>query len=598
MVKQVDSLPYRPFSGTDTQAICNLSTSCRNDVHHRKPIKPIPSRKRPDGVPWMDCFSAPCKGGCPIAQDIPEYMELTRKGLYTPALRLITERNPLPFITGTICAHRCQTKCSRTFYDESVRIRDTKLLAAEQGFSALMASIRPTEKISDKKAAIIGGGPTGIAAATFLAREGISVTIFEREQALGGIPRHVIPSFRITNEAIAKDIALMERYGVDVRCGAPAPSVTELKEQGYTHILFAVGAWKPGRLDITGNVSGAIGWMKSVKDGSLSVHGNVAVVGGGNTAMDAARLAKRSGADRVTLVYRRTRKYMPAEEHELALAIADGVDFAELASPLRQDAGVLVCERMRLGQADSSGRRTPEPTGETLTIPCDLVISAVGEQVDDALFKSNGIELDSKGRPGFQTNLDGVYAAGDAQRGPATVVEGIADAMRFAEAVTGHPHVYQIPEEARITYTDACQKKGYLSQSGCITCEGNRCLQCSTVCENCVDSCPNRANVSIVLPDGRHEILHIDKMCNECGNCTQFCPYDSEPSKDKFTLFQRVEDLYDSHNAGVAFLNHDRVLVRLFGEPKEYDLFGSSDLPEDLEIFIVTIRDRYSYLYL
>ena len=597
MVEKVEPMAYRPFSGTDTQAICQLSAASHTDVHHVKPIKPLPSRKSDKQVPWMDCFTAPCQGGCPIHQDIPEYMELCRKGLYAPALKLITEKNPLPFLTGTICAHRCQTKCSRNFYDESVRIRDTKLLAAEKGYNALMASIRPTEKVSGKKAAIIGGGPTGIAAAYFLARAGIETTIFERESCLGGVPRRVIPSFRIANETIEKDIALMEKYGVDVRCGAPAPSVTELKAMGYTHILFAVGAWKPGKLEIAGDVAGAIQWMKGVKAGNISVGGNIAVIGGGNTAMDAARLAKRSGAKQVTLVYRRTRKYMPADEHELALALQDGVTFAELAAPVKQADGMLTCEKMVLGKADASGRRSPVGSGEFFDIPCDLVISAVGEQVDSALMAANGIEVDKKGRPAFQTNLPGVYAAGDATRGPATVVEGIADAARFAQEVIGQAYTYDIPQQAYITRTDAQAKKGVLQMSGCICREGDRCLQCSTVCENCVDSCPNRANVAIAMADGSHQILHVDKMCNECGNCTQFCPYASEPCHDKFTLFQTAEDMEDSHNAGVLFLEDGKVRVRLAGAPQEYNLDEANDLPRELETFILTIRDQYGYLF-
>ena len=330
----------------------------------------------------------------------------------------------------------------------------------------------------------------------------------------------------------------------------------------------------------------------------LSRYKKIAVVGGGNTAMDAARLAKRSGAESVTLVYRRTRKYMPADEHELALALADGVTFAELAAPVKQADGVLKCEKMVLGEADASGRRSPVGSGEFFTVPCDLVISAVGEQVDDALMAANGIELDKKGRPAFQTNVDGVYAAGDAKRGPATVVEGIADAAAFAEAVIGKPYTYDIPEQAYVTKADAEAKKGILKMSACICCEGDRCLQCATVCENCVDSCPNRANVAIRMADGSHQIVHVDKMCNECGNCTQFCPYSSEPCHDKFTLFQTAEDMVDSHNAGVLFLGGDKVRVRTFGEPKDYDLSGKNDLPVDLEKLIVTLRDKYSYLYL
>ena len=597
MVEKVEPLPYRAFSGTDTQALCDLSTASHTDARHVKPIKPLPSRKSEKSVPWLDCFTAPCQGGCPIAQDIPEYMELCRKGLYGPALKLITEKNPLPFITGTICAHRCQTKCSRNFYDDSVRIRDTKLLAAERGYGALMAAIRRPARVDGKKAAIIGGGPTGIAAAYFLGRAGIETTLFEREKSLGGVPRHVIPAFRIADETIEKDIALMERYGVEIRCGAPAPSVAELKAQGYTHILFAIGAWKPGELGIPGDVAGAIQWMKGVKAGNIGVAGSIAVIGGGNTAMDAARLAKRSGAERVTLVYRRTRKYMPADEHELALALADGVEFAELAAPARQADGVLTCEKMVLGAPDSSGRRSPVASGEFFDIPCDLVISAVGEQVDSALLTANGVEVDKKGRPAFETNVEGVYAAGDARRGPATVVEGIADAAAFAEAVIGAPHSYDIPAAAHVTAADAAAKKGVLAAAGYPCREGERCLQCRTVCENCVDSCPNRANVSVTMPDGRRQVIHVDRMCNECGNCTQFCPYASEPCHDKFTLFQTVEDMDDAHNAGVLFLGGDRVRVRTAGEPKEYDLGAKNDLPAELETLLLVIRDKYGYLF-
>ena len=597
MVEKVEPMPYKAFDGTCTEAICEMSAASHTDYHHVKPIKPLPKRKSEKNVPWIDCFTAPCKGGCPIEQDIPEYVELCRKELYGPALKLITEKNPLPFLTGTICAHRCQNKCTRNFYEESVQIRNTKLVAAYHGYEALMASIRKPAKVAGKKAAIIGGGPTGIAAAYFLGRAGIETTIFEREACLGGVPRHVIPSFRIANETIEKDIALMQKYDVEVKCGAPAPSVDELKKMGYTHILFAVGAWKAGKLDIPGDVAGAIQWMKGVKAGNIAVGGNVVVVGGGNTAMDAARLAKRSGAKNVTLVYRRTKKYMPADEHELALALQDGVVFAELAAPVAQADGVLKCEQMKLGEADASGRRSPVGTGEFFTVPCDLVISAVGEQVDDALMSANGIELDKKGRPAFKTNVEGVYAAGDATRGPATVVEGIADAARFAEEVIGAAHTYEIPAAAYITKADAIAKKGTLLMSKDACCEGKRCLQCHTVCENCVDSCPNRANVAIAMADGSHQIVHVDKMCNECGNCTQFCPYASEPCHDKFTLFQTAEDMVDSKNAGVLFLGGDMVRVRTFGEPKDYDLSKDNDLPADLEKLIVTLRDKYSYLF-
>ena len=596
MVEKAEKLPYKAFAGTDSAAIADLAASARHDIHHLKPIKPLPTRKSREQVPWLDCFIAPCKGGCPIEQDIPEYIELVSKGLYGPALKLITEKNALPFITGTICAHRCQNKCSRTFYDESIHIRDTKLVAAKNGYEALMASIKRPAKVDGVKAAIVGGGPTGIAAAYFLGRAGVETTIFEREDKLGGVPRYVIPAFRITDEAIDKDIALMEKFGVEIKCGASAPSVAELKAQGYTHILMATGAWKAGRLDIEGNVAGVIAWMKEMKTQvKPSLSGNVVVVGAGNTAMDAARVAKRAGAHSAIL-YRRTKREMPADEHELQLAIDEGVDFIELAAPVKQADGLLTCEKMKLGAPDASGRRSPEPTGETFTIPCDLVISAVGEKVDDALMAANGIELERKG-PAFQTNIDGVYCAGDAHRGPATIVEGIADAAAFAEAVTGKKHTYDIPEEAYPSHAEALAKKGVLAMASDVCCEGERCLQCKVVCENCVDSCPNRANVVIKLSDNSHQILHVDKMCNECGNCTQFCPYASEPCRDKFTLFQTAEDMEDSKNAGVLFLGGGKARIRMFDGVRDYDLAGETGLPPMLEELILTIRDKYAYLY-
>ena len=596
MVEKTEKLPYKAFCGTDSSAISDMSTASHSDFHHLKPIKPVASRKSEEKVPWIDCFTAPCKGGCPIHQDIPEYIELCRKGLYGPALKLITEKNALPFITGTICAHRCQNKCSRNFYEESVQIRDTKLVAATKGYGALMADIKVPAKVEGKKAAIIGGGPTGIAAAYFLGRAGIETTIFEREEKLGGVPRYVIPAFRISDEAIDKDIALMERYGVEVKCGAPAPSVEELKKLGYTHILIATGAWQAGKLDIPGNVKGVIGWMKEMKTQvKPCLDGHVVVVGAGNTAMDAARVAKRMGAASSTIVYRRTKKEMPADEHELKLAIDEGVNLVELAAPVAQENGKLKLEKMKLGEPDASGRRSPLATGEFFEIPCDLVISAVGEKVDAKLMADNGIEMERKG-PAFKTNVENVWCAGDAHRGPATVVEGIADAASFAEAVIGEAHTYDIPEAAYPSKAQAIAKKGILKMAKDACCEGSRCLDCNTVCENCADSCPNRANVVIKLSDGRHQILHIDKMCNECGNCTQFCPYASEPCRDKFTLFQTKEDMEDSRNAGVLFLGGDKVLVRMV-EVKEYDLSQPNELPKEIENLILTVRSKYAYLF-
>lgn len=593
---KLDALDFKPFTGVDVEGIEALALAARSDKYHVKDIKPLPRRKLYEKVPLVDCFTAPCMGGCPIRQDIPEYIELCRKGQYASALRLITEKNPLPFITGTICAHRCQTKCTRNYYDESVQIRSTKLVAAEKGYAAYMAKVKKPVPMNDgRKVAVIGGGPTGMSAAYFVGRAGIPVTIFERSDTLGGIVRQVIPSFRISDDAINNDVALMFKMGAEVKLNTPAPSVADLKRQGYTHIFFAVGAWKAGKLDIPGNVVPVIGWLKDLKAGKAVSLGHVAVVGGGNTAMDAARAALRSGAKSSTLVYRRTKKYMPADAEELELAIADGVQFLELVAPVEQKDGALKCEKMRLGDPDEKGRRKPVPTGEFVEIPCDTVISAVGEKVDSALFTANGIEVDEKGIPGFKTNLEGVYVGGDAMRGPATVVEGISDAQGFANAVIGEAYRFIVPAHAKASRSDAIAKKGILCESA--KCEGDRCLTCNVVCQVCADVCPNRANVVVELPDGRHQILHVDRMCNECGNCAIFCPYDSAPYRDKFTLFMTREGFDESvNNSGFLPLGGRKVLVRLDGKVFEADLDAANDLPADIEVFILTVLTKYNYL--
>ena len=593
---KLDALDFKPFTGVDVVGIEALSLAARSDKYHVKAIKPLPRRKLYEKVPLLDCFTAPCKGGCPIHQDIPEYIELCRKGAYASALRLITEKNPLPFITGTICAHNCMTKCMRNYYDEPVNIRATKLVAAEKGYDAYMSKITPPAPVTDgRKVAVIGGGPTGMSAAYFVGRAGIPVTLFEKVDRLGGIVRQVIPAFRISDEAIDKDVALMEKMGVEVKLNTEAPSVAELKAQGYTHIFFAVGAWKAGRLDIPGNVVPVIGWLRDMKAGKDVSLGHVAVVGGGNTAMDAARAALRAGATPSTLVYRRTKKYMPADAEELEMAIADGVEFLELVAPVEQKDGKLICEKMKLGDPDDKGRRKPVPTGEMVEIPCDTVVSAVGEKVESEVFTRNGITVDEKGIPAFKTNLEGVYAGGDAMRGPATVVEGIADAQYFANAVIGEAHKFAIPAKAVATREEAVAKKGVLCESA--KCEGDRCLTCNVVCQVCADVCPNRANVVIELPDGRQQILHVDRMCNECGNCAVFCPYDSAPYREKFTLFLTREGFDESvNNQGFLPLGGKKVLVRLDSKVFEADLDAKNDLPADIEVFIWTVLTKYAYL--
>ncbi len=619
IAEKLDTLPFAPFTRVDCGAVGRLAAELRADRHHIKAIKPQTDRKLPEHVPLLDCFTAPCQDTCPIHQDIPAYLELCRQGRYAEALEVILDRNPLPFLTGTLCAHPCMGRCTRNHYDAAVRIRETKLAAAERGYDEVFAQLAPPDIWrADCRAAIVGGGPTGMAAAFLLARSGVPVTLFEKEEKLGGIVRYVIPGFRISDEAIDKDAALLKQVGVDVRCGAPAPSAQALLEQGYTHVLLAVGAGLPGRLELPGNVEPVIGWMRRVKAGETAVRGHVAVIGGGNTAMDAARLALHAGAVSSTIVYRRTKRYMPADAEELEMALADGVQFLELVSPISQGDGKLLCRKMALGEPDASGRRRPVETDETVEIPCDLVVSAVGERVDGQFLADNGVAVDDRGRPAFENSR--VYTAGDTRRGPATIVEGIADATAFCAAVTGEEA--DLPPIDLVSTDAAERRKGILRDAA--PRDGERCLHCDKVCQTCADVCPNRANVVIAYPDGRRQIVHIDQMCNECGNCAVFCPYDSAPYRDKLTLFASRKDMDATpDNPGILFLRGNKVRIRIgeldavyaMADPRrtqpsrtpgrQVRLFGwtarrvadpDHTLPAGIAYLVETIYSRYRYL--
>lgn len=601
LANRLYSLPYASFEGVSVGKVERLSEEARVSSRNRKPIKPVASRKLKKQVPLVDCYLSPCTHGCPIGQDIPQYVELVGKGKYTEALRLITEKNPLPFITGTICPHRCQDKCTRNFYEESVRIRSAKLAAAKNGFDELMASIEPKSRRDDVNIAIVGGGPAGIAAGYLLAREGARVTLFEKRAELGGIVRYVIPQFRIDDGAINNDIALMNAMGVEVKVNAPAPTVAELKSMGYTHIIFAIGAWAEGRMQLEkGEGMNVISFLEKSKANTLGELGeDVVIIGGGNTAMDAARVAKRhSGVKHVRLVYRRDAHNMPADEEELRLALEEGVEFCELLSPVSLQNNLLTCDKMRLGEPDLSGRRSPISTGERVQLPCTTLITAIGEKVERDIFESNGIELNSRGLviagDNCMTSLENVFAIGDCRRGPATVVEAIADASAAAKAIVGE-HEYSICDCASSTEAECYNKQGKLCDYNCAEKEASRCLNCHTICQACVQVCPNRANVAIEVEGMKPQIVHIDRMCNECGNCIVFCPYSSAPYKEKWTLFNTMEEFEGSENMGFIHLGERKFRVRL-GKVCDIDLDTDTNFYPQLKAVMLSILNNYSYL--
>ena len=595
----------KPFAGVNVEAVRKLDDAVATDPLYRKPIKPLPVRHNGQQVPLLDCFHAPCRTGCPIHQDIPGYLSAVQEGRMEDALNIILERNALPFITGTICPHHCADKCMRNYYDDSVKIRKAKLTAANGAYDAVIGTLKTRGTKADKKVAVIGGGPAGLAAASFLSREGVDVTVLERTDALGGIVRHVIPEFRIAGTSIDKDVALCSAYGAKFQLNTEVTSLTDLLAQGYTDVVVAVGAWKPGNAHLQyGEALNVIQFLRDAKEKPETLHlGNdIVVIGGGNTAMDAARVARRlPGSPNVRLVYRRTKRYMPADEEELALAVEDGVQFMELLAPVGVKDGVLLCDVMELGAPDASGRRSVVATGKQQEIPASAVITAIGEKVDTALYAQADAELTAKGLPvvdeGLQTTVPHIYAIGDSRRGPATVVEGIADAAAAAAAICGASFEGCVETNVKPDYDKVAAKHGSLC-TDCDSCSDNRCLGCATVCETCVSVCPNRANVAIRVPGmTQRQILHVDGMCNECGNCAVFCPYDSKPYRDKFTLYWSRWDFDNSTNAGYLPLENGHVLVRLGNMVKEYDQHDANcGLYEGLRQLILAVEADYSYL--
>lgn len=593
-----------PFGGVDVGAVKALDEGVIASALYKKPVKPLPDRKNGRSLPLFDCFSAPCRDGCPIAQDIPAYVQAMLEDNPQKALRVILERNPLPFITGTICPHHCGDKCMRNHYEETVHIRETKLEAATRAFDQVFPTLRPQAAADGSKVAVVGAGPAGLAAAMFLSRAGVPVTVFERRATPGGVVAHVIPDFRIAADAIEKDVAICTAFGAQIVCGREITSIDELKSEGYTDVIVAVGAWKHGRNPLQGGEClDALAFLEQFKADPASVDAgqNVVVLGGGNTAMDVARAARRlPGEPKVRLVYRRTRRYMPADEEELQMALEDGVEFMELLAPEALENGELICHVMELGAPDSSGRRSPVDTGEVRRIPADTVIAAVGERVDTALFEAAGCAIDAKGRPevdaGMRTSVAGVYAVGDARRGPATVVEGIADAQAAAAAIAG------IRFDACEAENSAASEDAYLFKKGRVAEDTAqvpdwRCLGCPTVCEVCADVCPNRANVAIHVPGKcQAQIIHVDGMCNECGNCAVFCPYQGQPYRDKFTLFWSEADFADSENEGFLMLGADTVKLRLDGREQTVRADALDGVSRDAAAVIRAVIRDYPWL--
>ncbi len=588
-----------------------------------------------EDLPVFDCYIAPCVVACPIHQDIPEYIKLAGQGRYAEAVELIYEKNALPSITGHICSHQCQYSCTRLDYEGTVQIREIKKIAIRNGFDEYKKKWVKPRINNDKKIAVIGAGPAGLSSAYFLSREGYDVTVFDKHDSAGGVVDHVIPQFRISKEAVLHDIKFIEAHGVKFVFGAaPEIEIQKLKNEGFDYIILAVGAEGVRAFPLDGDNKSILPSFQFLQDfhsdpSKISLGKNVVVVGAGDTAMDAARAAKRvKGVEKVTVVYRRAEEQMPASPEEYEEALEDNIPFMWLRNPEKFDTdGTLTLRVMKLGEPDESGRRRPVPTDKTETLMADTLIPSIGETVDAQLLKSAGFTPDERGRFKTDENLmlseEGVFLIGDGRTGPSTIVQCIAEARKAADIICKNENS---DWTRRISYSflkdlnneqEVRDKKGDIlfpmdrktdyDVASYAKTEARRCLECNFICNKCVDVCPNRANVNLAI-DGfkdEYQIIHIDAYCNECGNCATFCPYNGKPYTDKFTVFSRLDDFNSSKNNGFL-VNGKGVKLRL--ADKIYDLAidekgnlsgtnepAHSDYP-DVKRVVAAIYNNYSYL--
>ncbi len=569
-------------------------------------------------LPLFDCYIAPCEITCPIEQDVSEYSYLVSQGRFIEAFETIIEKNPLPHITGYICDHQCMTKCTRWEYDSPILIRDIKKFATERAFEEYLKNFSKnfTPNRKGVKVAIIGAGPSGLSAAYFLARAGFDVTIFEKTNKAGGVVRHIIPQFRIPQEVIDKDVEFIRMHNVNVIYNSnPDLKIDELKEQGYRYIFIGIGAEIPNELRINSDrkIFDALDFLKLFnKNEKFNLGEKVAVIGGGNSAMDAARAALRcDGVKEVSIIYRRTIKYMPADREEIDSAIKDGVKFLELLQPVQFNNGILKCQKMMLGEFDKDGRKKSIPVeNEFIEFEIDSIITAIGEHTDYKFLENNKIEFDSsfnlKVNPETnETNIENVFVGGDTLRGPSTVVESIADGKRVAEEIIRREGIkinFNVKKDFnREMINKQIELRGDVkfSFNDDLVKEASRCLMCDSTCNKCVEVCPNRSNIPIKIENGFkdfYQIVHIDKICNECGNCETFCPYDGLPYKDKFTIFSEAEEFNRSSSPGI-FIKGNLVHIR-FNKNSEVKVIQSGQIKSLLEQNISEQTEEQKFLYL
>jgi NADPH-dependent glutamate synthase beta subunit-like oxidoreductase len=388
----------------------------------------------------------PCKHGCPAKTDIPRYVRYIAEGRYQDSLAVIRSKFPFPYSLGLVCNHPCEDECSRTEVNEPISIRELKRFVAKNDDGSWKEKLK-IAKPTGKKVAIVGAGPSGLTAAWFLKLKGHDVTVFEMLDKPGGMLKAGIPDYRLPPNVLESEIKEIENIGVNIKCNTKIGSTDELFKKGFNSVYLAMGAPEGWSMGIKGEddprVLDGIKTLRQINFGKdVDLNGDIGVVGGGNVAVDIARSSLRKGAKSVKIIYRRTKKEMPAYAHEVEDALDEGVEMLFLTNPIRiikdKDKLKVECIKMELGKPDSSGRRRPIPIeGSEFILELDRLIFGIGQSCDAAGF---GVELNKKGRvvaedETQETSKKGVYAGGDLVTGPQTVIWAVQGGRLAAKSI-------------------------------------------------------------------------------------------------------------------------------------------------------------------
>ncbi len=455
-IAQLESLGRAVGKGS----LCGLGQTAPNPVlttikyFRDEYLAHVREKRCPAGV-CQPLFVATCSNGCPSEVDIPAYLSLVAEGRNEEALRSHMDRNPFPSVCARVCPHPCESRCRRETVDAPVAIRAVKRFMVDASPQVSVPVMeRPVEE--RRRTAVVGAGPAGLTAAYFLRRLGHEVTVYEAMAEPGGMLRYGIPSYRLPREELQRDIERITDMGVKIVCGSAVGkklSISRLRKD-YDAVFVGSGAWSDVTMGVPGEdargVASGIEFLKQAAQGTVKrLGGDAVVVGGGNTAIDAARTALRLGAQRVTVAYRRTREEMPVQPEEIEEALEEGIKFEFLVAPVevigdgKGDAAAIRLQRMRMGEFDDSGRRRPiAMDGEFIEIRAANIIRAIGQK---PLVPDGGPSVSKRGtvnvdRFSLATEDAGVYAGGDVVLGPATAVEAIAHGRRAAEAIERYLH--------------------------------------------------------------------------------------------------------------------------------------------------------------